>query len=258
MPSSHDQSLVRETMEALREQGKPKTSATYRRHGATGTIYGVSFTDLAVLAKRIGKNHAVAQLLWATDVHDARVLATQVADASEMSAGELEGWVHEADNQVINDAVATAATRVPGALQLALRWVKRPEEWVSAAGWTVIGGLARDGALDDETANRLLATIQEHIQRSKNRTKYAMNNALIAIGGYLPEQREAALAAADAIGRVEVDHGETDCKTPDARGYIERMAKRVKNNRLTTASSSIRPGARQRAKHQTARHGARH
>lgn len=253
MTSHHDQSLAKDTMEALRDQGKPKTSATYRRHGATGTIYGVSYADLSVLAKRIGINHAVAQLLWATDVHDARVLATQVADASEMSAGELDSWINDADNQLIADAVATVATRTSGALQLALRWIKRPEECVSAAGWTVIAGLARDGAVDDEIANRLLGTIQEHIQRSKNRTKYAMNNALIAIGGYVPGQREAALEAADAIGRVEVDHGETACKTPDAREYIERMTKRVKKLRTPTTSSSARHGARH-----SARHGARH
>jgi hypothetical protein len=29
-----------------------------------------------------------------------------------------------------------------------------------------------------------------------------------------------ALAAAARIGKVEVDHGDTDCKTPDAAQYI--------------------------------------
>ena len=30
----------------------------------------------------------------------------------------------------------------------------------------------------------------------------------------------------DRIGKVEVDHGETYCKTPDAAPYIERASKR--------------------------------
>ena len=49
-----------------------------------------------------------------------------------------------------------------------------------------------------------------------------MNNALIAIG--LRDERLATLARAAAarIGRVEVDHGETNCKTPDAIPYMDR------------------------------------
>ena len=39
------------------------------------------------------------------------------------------------------------------------------------------------------------------------------------------------IAAAQRIGKVEVDHGDTDCKTPDAVSYIKkslaRKSKRV-------------------------------
>jgi serine/threonine protein kinase len=45
-----------------------------------------------------------------------------------------------------------------------------------------------------------------------------MNSVSIAIGGYHPELRDEALAIAKEIGKVEVDHGDTSCKTPDARG----------------------------------------
>jgi hypothetical protein len=50
-----------------------------------------------------------------------------------------------------------------------------------------------------------------------------MNNAVIAIGGRNPALAAAATAAAGRIGRVEVDHGETGCKTPEAAAYIERI-----------------------------------
>ena len=56
-----------------------------------------------------------------------------------------------------------------------------------------------------------------------------MNNALIALGS-IPELREEALEAAAAVGRVEVDHGETGCKTPDAAAYIKKMAARKAPN----------------------------
>ena len=39
---------------------------------------------------------------------------------------------------------------------------------------------------------------------------------------YTNALRKAALVAAKRIGKVEVDHGDTACKTPDAAEYIEK------------------------------------
>jgi hypothetical protein len=49
-----------------------------------------------------------------------------------------------------------------------------------------------------------------------------MNMALIAIGVRSAGLRKLALAAAKRIGKVEVDHGDTSCKTPDAAAYIAK------------------------------------
>ena len=58
--------------------------------------------------------------------------------------------------------------------------------------------------------------------------RYGMNNALIGIGGRSANLRRKAIAAAKRIGPVEIDHGDTDCKTPDAIPYIEKMWARKK------------------------------
>jgi hypothetical protein len=42
------------------------------------------------------------------------------------------------------------------------------------------------------------------------------------------------LAAAARIGPVEVDHGETGCKTPDAAAYIKRGSDRHGKKRTLT------------------------
>jgi hypothetical protein len=52
-----------------------------------------------------------------------------------------------------------------------------------------------------------------------------MNGALISIGIYKPALRKKAIEAARRMGKVDVDHGETNCKTPDAVSYIEKAAK---------------------------------
>jgi hypothetical protein len=58
--------------------------------------------------------------------------------------------------------------------------------------------------------------------------RHAMNGVLIAVGTFRPELAPEAIAAAESIGTVEVDHGETGCKTPAAVPYIERALARTK------------------------------
>jgi hypothetical protein len=59
--------------------------------------------------------------------------------------------------------------------------------------------------------------------------------------------RDEAIAAARRIGKVEVDHGDTDCKTPDAVEYILKVEARRKKP-SARASGSNRTAARPRAK----------
>ena len=82
--------------------------------------------------------------------------------------------------------------------------------------------------LDDSYFSGLLANIEKAIHTSKNRVKDAMNGALIAIGLRSEVLEKAAIAAAQIIGKVNVDHGDTSCKTPNAIAYIEKTKKHRK------------------------------
>ena len=79
-----------------------------------------------------------------------------------------------------------------------------------------------------------LKTIEREIHKRKNRTKHSMNMALCAIGIGRDALRTEAIAVAKRIGKVDVDHGETNCKTPDAAAYIQKAAAR-KKKKLTAA-----------------------
>jgi 3-methyladenine DNA glycosylase AlkD len=43
-------------------------------------VYGVAVGDLRRLAKQVGYDHSLAEQLWASGNHDARMLATMVDD----------------------------------------------------------------------------------------------------------------------------------------------------------------------------------
>lgn len=214
-------------MKQLEQLGHESARKTYLRHGVTGPAFGVRYADLYAMHKAIGVDHELALALFDSGNHDARILATLVADPAAFTAAELDAWQRACDNHVLNGAVATMVARSPLARAVAKRWRAAKTEYRAAAGWHVVGSLSAPGTdVDDEWLRPCLTEIQARIHGAHNRTRSAMNSALISIGGYRPALRAEALAIAHAIGKLEVDHGDTSCKTPDAVTYIEKMAVR--------------------------------
>lgn len=249
---------VADVMRAIEAKGKPATAAIYRRHGIAEPTVGLGYADIGGLVKRVGTDHALALDLWKTGHHDARIVATKVADPARLTPSALRAWLKACANYVITDAVAAVAADTPVALASALEWIEDPGEWVASAGWTTLARLAMRGALDDALAERLVTRIERGIHDAPNRTRHAMNSALIAIGGAMPGLRARALAAARGIGRVEVDHGETGCKTPDAATMIGKMAARkTAAKSVTTASKTARTASKTARTAKTARTPAR-
>ena len=205
----------------LKRHGTAQNRKVYRRHGVGENMYGVSFADLRALAKHIKTDHALALQLWATGNHEAQVLATLIADPDQFDAKTLDAWAKDLSNYTITDEFVGLVTRTAYRQKKAEKWHKAQGEWIGRAGWHLIGQLAlHDAALPDSYFEEYLSEIATSIHIRKNRVREAMNNTLIAIGirdGYLQEK---ALEVARTIGPVEVDHGETNCRTPDAATYI--------------------------------------
>jgi hypothetical protein len=107
-------------------------------------------------------------------------------------------------------------------------WMNSPDEFRREMGYGILGVRLKNDptSVSDADAEKVLATIETEIHSSPNWARYAMNGALISIGVFKPALRETAIEAARRIGNVEVDHGETNCKTPDAVSYIEKASKR--------------------------------
>jgi 3-methyladenine DNA glycosylase AlkD len=216
-------------MKALEDAGTAQNRKVYGRHGVQGAMFGVSYAVQRALAKKIKVDHALAVSLWDSGNHDARILATMIADPAASGRRLLDAWAKELDSYVITDALSALAARSPDALELATRWIASKKEWVSSAGWNVVAGLAVSGGSGgDVVFERWLPVIEAGIRDAPNRTRHAMNNALIAIGIRSAALEAKAVRVATAIGTVEVDHGETGCRTPEAVSYIRKARARKK------------------------------
>jgi len=214
---------VKDALARLQELGTEQNRKVYARHGVNGPMHGVSFANLKQLKKEIGKNHRLAESLWRSGNHDARVLATMVADPAKATARGLDEWARDLDNYVITDAFSGYVARSGMAKRKFEVWGKRQGEFIGQAGWNLLTTLANK---KDERPDRYfvphIATIEHEIHQRKNRVRHAMNMALIAIGLRSPALEKKATAAAKRIGKVEVDHGETSCTTPEFEPYVKK------------------------------------
>jgi 3-methyladenine DNA glycosylase AlkD len=210
-------------MSALEKAGSAQTRKTYLRHGAQEPLFGVKFATLKDLLKRIGVDHDLACALWETGNFDARNLAMKIADPARMSESDLDQWARGYSARMCGGYVAALACEGPHGLSRARAWLASADDEQRAVGWSLVGALAmRDEATPDAWFLARVAEIGKGIGTAVNAERYTMNQALIAIGCRNPALRKAALAAAKRIGTVEVDHGDTACKTPDARAYVEK------------------------------------
>lgn len=233
-----------EAMRELERAGSAQTRKTYARHGATEPMFGVSFATLQVLRKRIGVDHELALALWDTGNFDARNLAVKVVNPARMTAQDLDRWANEAPvARMCGGYVAMVTAEGPHAAAKAAEWLAAKPGPRRSAGWTLLGQLAhRDETTPDAFFAQHLAEIERTIHDAPNAERLGMNMAVIAIGGRSEGLRKAALAAAKRIGKVDVDHGDTDCKTPDAATYIEKAWAHAK------AKGFASPAAQERAR----------
>lgn len=185
-------------------------------------------SEIATLQKKIKVDHALAMELWKTGNAEARVLALQVADPEKLTRADADRLVKDGPVRFIGSYLSGLLARSPIAEKTMDVWMKSPDESHREVGFGILGVRLKDdpGSVSDADADKVLATIEKEIHRSPNWARRAMNGALISIGVFKPAFRKKAIEAAKRIGTVEVDHGETNCKTPDATPYIEKALKR--------------------------------
>ena len=91
-------------MDEISRRGSPKVVAGMARFAIEpGTAFGVSIPQLRYLAKKVGTDHELAQELWKTGIHEARILASMIDDPTKVSEAQMEGWAADFDSWDVVD-----------------------------------------------------------------------------------------------------------------------------------------------------------
>jgi len=166
---------------------------------------GVSIPTLRKMAKEIGRNQVLALELWDSGIHEARILASMIAEPRLVSAGQMEEWVNDFDSWDLCDQVCgNLFDKTPYAYQKAVQWSQQEQEFVRRAGFVMMAELAvHDKQAPDEAFLPFFPLIKQYADDERNFVKKAVNWALRQIGKRNDLLRGLALACAYDIQRMD-------------------------------------------------------
>lgn len=172
-------------MAGLRNRGTPQAVAGMRRFGIqTGMALGVSVPQLRELAKKLGTQHDLAQELWKTGIHEARILASMIDDPSKVTEDQMDKWAADFDSwDVVDGCCGNLFDKTEFAIRKAYEWSKRREEYVKRAGFVLMAEMAvHDKNASDRTFLDFIPVIVRESSDERNFVKKAVNWALRQIG----------------------------------------------------------------------------
>jgi 3-methyladenine DNA glycosylase AlkD len=152
---------VEEILHELRQAGEPQRVAALKRSGATSPAFGVRLPALRSLAKRIGRDHELALALWPTGVREARVLASLIDEPERVTEAQMDRWAESFDSwEICDQCCQNLFAHTAFALDKAVGWTQRPEEFVKRAAFVLVAVRAvHDRRADDQTFADLLPTL---------------------------------------------------------------------------------------------------
>ena len=191
-----------EVLARLKALESPKDREGMARFGIKPAhALGISVTKLRVIGKEIGRDHELALELWASGIHEARILATVIDDPQIVSREQMESWVVDFDSWDLCDQTCmNLFWRAEDGIEMAFEWAERDEEFVKRASFALMARFATKRAkASDELLESFLPVIERAADDDRNFVRKAVNWALRGIGKRNAHLNELAIECANRI-----------------------------------------------------------
>jgi 3-methyladenine DNA glycosylase AlkD len=171
----------------------------------TEKAYGIRIPVLRKMAKEIGTNHELAQALWNTEMHEARILASMIDDPKRVCEAQMEAWVKDFNSWDLCDQVCgNLFDKTELAFDKAVEWAGREEEYVKRAGFAIMAWAAvHVKTAPDSEFEDYFPIIAREATDERNFVKKAVNWALRNIGKRNLALNAKAIEAARKIEQIE-------------------------------------------------------
>lgn len=198
---------AKELIKELKKYANPKNIEGMRRFGICGgtMLGGPNLPTLRKIAKENGKDHKIALELWASGIHEARILASMIDEPDKVSDGQMEAWVHDFDSWDVCDQICSNLfDKTKFARKKIVQWVKSDKEFVRRAGFVLMATLSvHDKKAEDNEFIKFFPLIKKYALDERNFVKKAVNWALRQIGKRNKNSRVAALKVAREIEKID-------------------------------------------------------
>jgi 3-methyladenine DNA glycosylase AlkD len=167
--------------------------------------HGISAPALHSMARRIGKDHHLANQLWDSGIHEARILAALVGEPSKVTAHEMDRWARAFNAwDVVDSTCCYLYAFASPAWRQADAWSHRKEEFVKRAAFSLVAYLSyKDKRAPDAKFQQFLRAIERESYDDRNFVRKAVNWALRNIGKRNLHLNQAAIRAAERIRRQD-------------------------------------------------------
>jgi 3-methyladenine DNA glycosylase AlkD len=165
---------------------------------------GVRVPVLRALAKKVGKNHKLAEKLWKTKIHEARILASMVDEPDKVTEKQTEEWVRGFNSwDLCDQCCMNLFNKMPTAWEKAVKWAKKDEEFVRRAGFALMACLAwHNKKAKDSDFEKFFPIIKKYSTDKRNFVKKAVNWALRQIGKRNANLNKTAIKVAEDIKKI--------------------------------------------------------
>lgn len=166
---------------------------------------GLTTPQLRALAREIrrsaGPDQPLAEALWKTGFHEARILASLIGDPAVMTRASMENWVRNFSSWDVCDACCgNLFDRSPHAWRQIGKWAPREGEFVRRAAFSMIAAIAvHDKSAPDTVFLDAFKLIEKYSFDDRNFVRKAVNWALRNIGKRNSTLRPQAIACAERV-----------------------------------------------------------
>lgn len=202
-PARHTKTGVLRQLHALAD---PRIRSKMKYFGVcVEKAHGISTPELHRLAKQIGKNHELADELWRSGVHEAKILAALIGEPSKTTSAQMDRWALGCNSwDEVDASCCYLFVFTRQAWWKAIEWSRRKEEYVKRAAFSLMAYLAyRDKTAADAKFVRLLGVIGRESRDERHFVKKAVNWALRNIGKRNVALNRAAIRAAKEIRALD-------------------------------------------------------
>jgi 3-methyladenine DNA glycosylase AlkD len=190
----------------LKKLADPKVRAKLSYFGVNvPKAYGISAPVLHAFARHIGRDQELAEQLWSSGVHEARILAALIGEPEKITSEQMERWVCDFNSwDVVDTACCYLYAAAKPAWEKIYEWSERSPEFEKRAAFSLAAYLSyKDKEATDAQFEHFLSVIEREAHDDRNFVRKAVNWALRNIGKRNLRLNKAAIRAAERIRQQE-------------------------------------------------------